>query len=81
MRHNGLDVAMFEILQVLKFSMKRERLEFAADWRPAREDELLTSEPQCLTTPDTALDADAAAARMLGELRFNDILTLLNQSD
>ena len=73
MRRNGLDAAMFEVLQVLKFSMKRERLEFFADWQPAREEELSRVEAPVVETSE--------ATRMISELRLDDFLALLDQTD
>ena len=61
---------MFEILQVLKFSMKRERLEFPSGWKPAQEAELLGDSVPI-----------SEASRMLHELRLDEFLSLLNESD
>ncbi|KAL7282477.1 hypothetical protein ACG7TL_003948 [Trametes sanguinea] len=40
LRRNALDEGMLEILQVLKFSIKQERLDFPLSWRPAREEDM-----------------------------------------
>ena len=76
MRRNGLDAAMFEILQVLKYSMKRERLEFPAGWQPAQEEELGIEAPV-----GVGAGGGDSAAQMLSEFRFDDFLALLDQSD
>ena len=77
MRRNGLDAAMFEILQVLKYSMKRERLEFSAGWQPAQEEELGMEAPVGVETSGD----ESASAQMLSEFRFDDFLALLDQTD
>ena len=40
LRRNRLSETTFEVLQVLKFTMKRERLELPQGWKPAQENEL-----------------------------------------
>ncbi|KAJ2965768.1 hypothetical protein NUW54_g14008 [Trametes sanguinea] len=54
LRRNGLDAAMLEVLQVLKHSLKQERLEFASGWRPAQEEEMLGSEIPSPKVPNEA---------------------------
>lgn len=72
LRRSGLDNAMFEVLQVLKFSMKRERLEFSEAWRPAQESELLEPGPSVTYSE---------ASRLLSELRLDDFLRLVDESE
>ena len=68
MRRNGLDTAMYEILQVLKFSMRRERLEFSVSWRPPTEDEL-SAEPAELE-PSCAVAGGETPAALPGSVSF-----------
>ena len=88
MRRNGLDAAMFEILQVLKFAMRRNRLEFSASWRPPTEEELINTLPAeaetATATQDSNEDADeelweTSAVQLLGELRIDELLALAAQ--
>ncbi|CDO78253.1 hypothetical protein BN946_scf184621.g1 [Trametes cinnabarina] len=68
-RRNALDDAMLEILQVLKFSLKQERLEFPLSWRPTLESELLGLQ-----------EAPSEATRMIAEGRLDDFMKLVMQS-
>lgn len=71
-RRSRLTPAMFEVLQVLKFSVKRARLELNHEWRPAQEAELeqLNADPT-----DPADPAEAATNHLLNEDRnFDDFL-------
>ena len=54
-------------------SMKRERLEFSADWKPAQESELTAREaPGRVIDPGEATD-------MLRELRLSDFAALVRE--
>ncbi|CDO71217.1 hypothetical protein BN946_scf184863.g12 [Trametes cinnabarina] len=69
-RRSGLDAAMLEVLQILKFALKQERLEFAATWRPAREEDMLGKLP---LQPSTA-------SQLIRDGRLDDFLRLIEES-
>lgn len=70
LRRNALDAAMLEILQILKFALKQERLEFPLSWRPAQEEELLEIPVQ-----------PSEATQMIAEGRLDDFLNLVVESE
>ena len=76
MRRNGLDTAMYEISQVLKFSMRREHLEFSVSWRPPTEDELSAEPAELEPSCAVAGGETPAALPLLGQLRVDELLAL-----
>lgn len=74
---NRLDPATFEAIQVLKFAMKRERMESTVDWRPAQEHKSLDH-----TDLDYGerIELDLEATRLFRQFRMDDLVTLLTKS-
>ncbi|KAJ2979052.1 hypothetical protein NUW54_g11199 [Trametes sanguinea] len=70
LRRNALDEAMLEVLQMLKFAIKQERLDFPLSWRPAQEGDM-----------DVGVKVPPSeATRMIAEGRLEDFAKLIESS-
>ena len=69
MRRSNLSPALMEVLQILKFNIRQERLTFTEDWLPKESDLAAVEVPQ------------AEVDRLVAEGRFGEVIKLLEEVD